>query len=99
LNKDFLKEYAGTMDCADKAIVFIDRKTFDQKKIEPYASEDVKNAFNNSELLFFDDPAALLNHLKGINLFNANLLMMSSGNFGGINLIELTNKLLNIADN
>jgi UDP-N-acetylmuramate: L-alanyl-gamma-D-glutamyl-meso-diaminopimelate ligase len=33
LNKDFLNEYAGTMDHADKAIVFIDRKTFEQKKI------------------------------------------------------------------
>ncbi|MEB0249946.1 Mur ligase family protein, partial [Mucilaginibacter sp. 5B2] len=34
LNKDFLNEYAGTMNKADKAIVFIDRKTFEQKKIE-----------------------------------------------------------------
>jgi UDP-N-acetylmuramate: L-alanyl-gamma-D-glutamyl-meso-diaminopimelate ligase len=99
LNKEFLKEYAGTMDGADKAIVFIDRKTFDQKKIEPYASEDVKNAFNNSELSFFDSPAALLNHLEGLNIANTNLLMMSSGNFGGLNLIELVNKLLNITDN
>ena len=35
LNKDFLAEYAHTMDEADVAIVFIDKKTFEQKKMDP----------------------------------------------------------------
>ncbi|WP_374950817.1 UDP-N-acetylmuramate--L-alanine ligase [Mucilaginibacter sp.] len=94
LNKEFLDEYAGTMDAADEAIVFIDRKTFGQKKIEPYPAEVVKNAFANERLLFFNEPALLLNHLEQLNIANSNLLMMSSGNFGGINLIELKNILL-----
>jgi UDP-N-acetylmuramate: L-alanyl-gamma-D-glutamyl-meso-diaminopimelate ligase len=94
LNKDFLNEYGGTMDEADKAIVFIDRKTFEQKKITPYPAEAVKSAFNNVNLTFFDDPAELLNYLEGLQFSNANLLMMSSGNFGGINLIDLKNKLI-----
>jgi UDP-N-acetylmuramate: L-alanyl-gamma-D-glutamyl-meso-diaminopimelate ligase len=94
LNKDFLNEYAGTMDAADKAIVFIDRKTFEQKKITPYAIDAVKNAFAKDDLLFYNNPAELLKHLESLNIDNANLLMMSSGNFGGINLIELKNKLL-----
>jgi UDP-N-acetylmuramate: L-alanyl-gamma-D-glutamyl-meso-diaminopimelate ligase len=94
LNKDFLNEYAGTMDDADKAIVFIDRKTFEQKKITPYADEAVKAAFNRQDLLFFNDPAQLLVYLEKLNIDNSNLLMMSSGNFGGINLTELKNKLL-----
>ncbi|MES2063260.1 MAG: Mur ligase family protein [Bacteroidota bacterium] len=94
LNKDFLNEYAGTMDKADEAIVFIDRKTFEQKKIEPYPAEAVKNAFANKNLLFFNEPAELLKYLEAININNSNLLMMSSGNFGGINLIGLKNNLL-----
>jgi UDP-N-acetylmuramate: L-alanyl-gamma-D-glutamyl-meso-diaminopimelate ligase len=94
LNKDFLNEYAGTMDKADEAIVFIDRKTFEQKKIEPYPAEAVKNAFANKHLLFFNEPAQLLNYLEALNISNSNLLMMSSGNFGGINLIGLKNNLL-----
>lgn len=94
LNKDFLNEYAGTMDDADEAIVFIDRKTFEQKKITPYPPEAVKSAFANEQLLFFNEPAELLIYLEGLNISNANLLMMSSGNFGGLNLIELKNKLL-----
>ncbi len=95
LNKDFLTEYAGTMDEADSAIVLIDKKTFVQKKIEPYPAETVKAAFLKNDLLFFDDPQVLLKHIESLNIKNSNLLMMSSGNFGGINLVEMTNKLLN----
>ncbi|RZA00258.1 MAG: peptidoglycan synthetase [Sphingobacteriaceae bacterium] len=95
LNKDFLAEYAGTMDEADKAIVLIDKKTFEQKKMEPYKAETVKDAFLKDDLMFFDDPQELLQYIESLDIHNSNLLMMSSGNFGGINLVEMTNKLLN----
>ncbi|HTK18682.1 MAG TPA: Mur ligase family protein [Mucilaginibacter sp.] len=94
LNKDFLGEYAGTMDEADEAIVFIDRKTFEQKKMEPYPAEVVKQAFAKNNLTFFNDPKLLLAQLEKAKLANTNLLMMSSGNFGGIDLVELKNKIL-----
>ncbi|MCC8423400.1 UDP-N-acetylmuramate--L-alanine ligase [Mucilaginibacter sp. UR6-11] len=94
LNKDFLAQYAGTMDDADVAIVFIDKKTFEQKKMEPYPAGIVKTAFLKNDLIFFNDPKLLLTELQQLNLSNANLLMMSSGNFGGIDLIDLKNKLL-----
>jgi UDP-N-acetylmuramate: L-alanyl-gamma-D-glutamyl-meso-diaminopimelate ligase len=94
LNKDFLAEYADTMDEADTAIVFIDKKTFEQKKMEPYPAETVKAAFAKEDLTFFDDPQVLLSRLETIKMFNTNLLMMSSGNFGGIDIIMLKNKIL-----
>jgi len=95
LNKDFLKEYAGTLDSADEAIVFIDRKTFEQKKMEPYDVSVVKAAFAKDDLLFFNDPSELKNYLEGLDITEKNLLMMSSGNFGGIDLVLLANKVLN----
>jgi UDP-N-acetylmuramate: L-alanyl-gamma-D-glutamyl-meso-diaminopimelate ligase len=94
LNKDFLAQYAGTMDEADVAIVFIDMKTFEQKKMEPYPAETVQAAFAKSDLTFFNNPQLLLADLQKIKLANANLLMMSSGNFGGIDLVQLKNKIL-----
>jgi len=94
LNKDFLSQYAGTMDEADEAIVFIDKKTFEQKKMEPYPAEVVKDAFAKNNLTFFNDPQLLAEQLESTKLHNANLLMMSSGNFGGIDLMELKNKIL-----
>ncbi|HEY0896996.1 MAG TPA: Mur ligase family protein, partial [Sphingobacteriaceae bacterium] len=86
LNKDFLKEYSGTMDMADEAIVFIDEKTFQQKRIEPYGEEAVKTAFGNNELKFFNNAEILDGFLSSINYKGKNLLLMSSGNFGGMDL-------------
>jgi len=94
LNKEFLDEYAGTMNQADVAIVFIDKKTFEQKKITPYAIDAVKTAFAREDLQFYNDPQELLTYLEALNISNSNLLMMSSGNFGGIDLTMLKNKLL-----
>ncbi|GAA4085691.1 UDP-N-acetylmuramate--L-alanine ligase [Mucilaginibacter panaciglaebae] len=94
LNKDFLAEYSGTMDEAEEAIVFIDKKTFEQKKMEPYPAKVVKAAFAKNNLTFFNDPQLLSEQLESTKLNNSSLLMMSSGNFGGINLSELKNKIL-----
>jgi UDP-N-acetylmuramate: L-alanyl-gamma-D-glutamyl-meso-diaminopimelate ligase len=94
LNKDFLEQYSGTMDKADIAIVFIDKKTFEQKKMESYGSETVERAFSRDDLLFFNDPQELTNYLEKQDYTNANLLMMSSGNFGGIDLKVLSVKIL-----
>ena len=94
LNKDFLEQYSGTMDEADIAIVFIDKKTFEQKKMSPYGSETVNAAFSRDDLLFFNDPQELENYLEKLDYKDANLLMMSSGNFGGIDLKALCVKIL-----
>ncbi len=94
LNKDFLSEYAGCMDEADTAVVFIDAQTFVQKKMEPYDESVVKSAFDRDDLLFFNDPDALKSYILSQDLTSKNLLLMSSGNFGGIDLNGLSNGLL-----
>ncbi len=89
LNKDFLKEYAGAMNQADEAIVFIDLKSFEQKRMEPFSEEDVQQAFANPKLKFFNDAVKLKDYLLNLNYKDANLLMMSSGNYAGFDLYEL----------
>ncbi|WP_029284312.1 UDP-N-acetylmuramate--L-alanine ligase [Pedobacter sp. R20-19] len=89
LNKDFLKEYAGAMDKADEAIVFIDLKSFEQKRMKPFSEQDVQLAFANEKLKFFNDAAKLKIYLLSLNYKNTNLLMMSSGNYAGFDLPEL----------
>lgn len=93
LNRDFLVQYANTMVAADTAIVYIDEKTFQHKKLEPFSKNDVKNAFKNDELQFFDTPDALLDYLSKANFYRKNLLLMSSGNFGGLDLVKLAREL------
>lgn len=94
LNAGFLNEYAGTMDEADVAVVFIDQKTFEQKKMQPYPAERVKEAFKRADLIFFDKPELLVNLIEEFEPENSSILLMSSGNFGGINLNNLTDKIL-----
>jgi len=93
LNKNFLLQYADSMIRADVSLVYIDEKTFRHKKIDPFRKTDVQTAFNSPELIFFNDAAALEGYLKKLDFTNTNLLMMSSGNFGGLDLAKLAREL------
>ncbi|MBD3748838.1 MAG: peptidoglycan synthetase [Sphingobacteriales bacterium] len=94
LNEDFLLEYADTMNGADFAVVFIDEKTFIQKKMKPFSETKVIQAFKNDKLKFFNQPEKIKSYLLTFKFDNVNLLMMSSGNFGGIDLMMLKKLLL-----
>ena len=94
LNKDFLKEYAGSMDKADEAIVFMDLKSFEQKRMEPFSEQNVQDAFSNPKLKFFNDASKLKAYLLSLNYKNSNLLIMSSGNYAGFDLPELAAELI-----
>lgn len=93
LNKNFLLQYADTMIQADNPIVYIDIKTFQQKKIKPFTEIDVRTAFNSEKLTFFDNASTLEQYLRELDFNQTNLLLMSSGNFGGIDLIKLAREL------
>jgi UDP-N-acetylmuramate: L-alanyl-gamma-D-glutamyl-meso-diaminopimelate ligase len=93
LNKAFLQEYKNTMFEADIAVVYIDEKTFKQKKMEPLDVADVQTSFNDKNIVFFTDALALENYLRALNFSHTNLLLMSSGNFGGMDLIKLALEL------
>lgn len=93
LNANFLDQYKNTMDKADVRIVYIDEKTFQHKKMEPLTKTAIEHAFNDSELLFFNDSELLETYLRSLNFKGVNLLLMSSGNFGGIDLIKLAYEL------
>ncbi|RYY07357.1 MAG: peptidoglycan synthetase, partial [Sphingobacteriaceae bacterium] len=94
LNKKFLQEYKSTMDRADQAIVFIDEHTFVQKNMEPYSAQQVKEAFNNKDILFFNQAEKLFNYLTNLNYKNTNLLLMSSGTFNGTDLARFAETIL-----
>lgn len=93
LNKDFLVQYADTMSAADTAIVYIDEKTFIHKRLEPFSRSDVQTAFKCSDLLFFDNAEELKEYFHKVNFYRTNLLLMSSGNYGGLDLVKLAREL------
>ena len=91
LNKEFLPQYDGSLQAADEAIVFFNRHTFEIKKLPLLDKQEVAQYFSHPNLLVFTDNTELTAHLKGINYEKTNLLMMSSGNFGGMNLNNMAN--------
>lgn len=93
LNKNFLLQYQNSMIRADISLVYIDEKTFQQKKVVPFSEMEVRTAFGSPKLIFFSDAKKLENYLKNLDFSNANLLMMSSGNYGGIDLVKLAREL------
>jgi UDP-N-acetylmuramate: L-alanyl-gamma-D-glutamyl-meso-diaminopimelate ligase len=93
LNKDFLDQYRDTMNKADFAVVYIDEKTFKHKKMEPLKELDIQRSFNDMNIKFFTEAIDLENYFRNLNFKNTNLLLMSSGNFGGMDLVKLASEL------
>lgn len=86
LNENFLAEYKGAMDKADVAIVYYNPHTIEHKKLKPITPEQVKQAFARNDLQIFTNSSQLLNTLKTLNFNNTNLLLMSSGNYDGVDV-------------
>lgn len=93
LNENFLAEYNGAMDDADEAIVYFNPQTIAHKKLKPITEEQVLKYFNRKDLKVFTESAVLTSYLKEKSLKNHVLLMMSSGNFDGIDFNQLGTEL------
>lgn len=90
LTAEFLQHYAGTMDLADEALVYYSPQALRHKRLPDLDAEQVTAAFAHPKgVRLFTDAAALTAALMEMPWHNANLLMMSSGNFGGIDIDRL----------
>ena len=84
LNPEFLSEYKGALDGADKAVVFYSPKAVKIKKLDAVSSAQILNAFQREDLLVFTDPTAFQDYLFAQDFNNTSLLLMSSGNYCGL---------------
>ncbi|HYG40467.1 MAG TPA: Mur ligase family protein [Cytophagales bacterium] len=94
LNKNFLSQYENTFKSADEAIVYFNPKTIEHKKLAPITVDEVKQAFNDKKLIVFTDSGEFEQYLLKKNWKGKNLLLMSSGNFNGLNLKDLSKKII-----
>jgi len=95
LNKDFLPQYKGKLDKADKAIVFYSPHAVEIKKLEPIDAKTIKEQFNRDDLIVYTDPLQLHTDLYNMNLKGKVLLMMSSGDYGGLDEKKIIDKIKN----
>jgi UDP-N-acetylmuramate: L-alanyl-gamma-D-glutamyl-meso-diaminopimelate ligase len=91
LNAEFLKEYVGALDNADIAVVFYSPHAVEIKQLEKITEQQIANAFQRDDLIIYTNPTAFKDYLFTQDLNDTALLLMSSGNYGGINFDEVAN--------
>ncbi len=89
LSAHFLAQYAGSMEPADASIVFYNPKALALKKLPDLDPDMVAKAFEKPGIKVFNDTGMLKRALYATEPGNVCFLMMSSGNFGGLDLNEL----------
>jgi len=95
LNKDFLPQYKNTMDEADEAIVFFNPEVLKYKKLPAITEDEVFKAFDREDLKVMTNSQTLYQYLCDRNYKDKNLLIMTSGNFSGLNIQDMANKIIN----
>ena len=92
LRKDFLPLYDQAMDAADHAMVYYNPKVVAHKKLAPITPEDVKSGFGGHVRVANTTPEVLM-FIKDFEWKNKVLLLMSSGNFDGVDYVQLAHEL------
>lgn len=88
LKKDFLPQYKDAMKAADNALVYFSPHVVAHKKLDPITKEDVFEAFGKN-VHVETETANVLRFIEEESTDNMVLLMMSSGNFDGIDYTKL----------
>ena len=92
LNEQFMKEYAGVMAKADEAAVFYSKHALELKRMPDLPAAAVKAGFHKDSLEVFTKRDELESWLSTRHYENANLLLMSSGNYDGLDMLTFADK-------
>jgi UDP-N-acetylmuramate: L-alanyl-gamma-D-glutamyl-meso-diaminopimelate ligase len=93
LKKEFLPHYDGAMAVADEAVVYYSPAVVEHKKLEPISVEMVKNGFGGG-VIVMTKTDEVLQFIRQHDWNNSVLLMMSSGNFDGIDYDQLGEEIM-----
>ena len=83
LRKDFLPFYKGCMEAADCALVYFSPEVVKHKKLEALSVDEVQKAFGGG-VVVKNKTEDVLRFIRSFKHEDTVLLMMSSGNFDGI---------------
>lgn len=89
LNPEFLKEYKGALDKADEKMVYYNPEALAIKRMAPISPDDIRTAFGDETIEVFTSSQELKAKLDSMEKSGKVFLMMSSANFGGIDLKEV----------
>ena len=89
LNAEFLSEYQGALDQADKAVVFYSPQAVKIKQLDEVTTAQIGAAFGREDLIIFTNPSEFKAFLFNQNLEQTAVILMSSGNYGGLDFEEV----------
>ena len=89
LNTEFLEQYKGALDYADKAVVFFSPHAVKIKKLDEVSEAQIANAFQRDDLIIYTNPQEFKDFLFSQNLDKTALVLMSSGNYGGLDFDDV----------
>ncbi|MBO6606193.1 UDP-N-acetylmuramate--L-alanine ligase [Psychroserpens sp.] len=89
LNAEFLKEYKGALDAADIAVVFYSPHAVEIKKLKEVSHQQIAEAFERDDLIIYTNSEDFKSYLFSQDYNNKALLLMSSGNYGGLDFDEV----------
>jgi UDP-N-acetylmuramate: L-alanyl-gamma-D-glutamyl-meso-diaminopimelate ligase len=93
LNAAFMVEYRGAMEKADVACVFYSRHALELKRMAVLPREEVYAGFGKEALAIFNNRSELEGWLSEQDYENACLLLMSSGNYDGLDIVTFVRQL------
>ncbi|WP_422081655.1 UDP-N-acetylmuramate--L-alanine ligase [Ulvibacterium sp.] len=92
-NAEFLKGYRGALDAADIAIVFYLPESVKIKRLKEVTPYQVVEAFQRDDLEVFTNASQFHDFIFDQDFENSVLLLMSSGNYGGLDLDAVRQKV------
>ena len=89
LNLDFIAEYANSFKFSDHVCIYYSPEELKRKNLKFFSKKDLSSLINHEKLTVFDRSDELEKFIIKENWNNKNLLLMSSGNFNGLNIKKL----------
>ncbi|HPW87072.1 MAG TPA: Mur ligase family protein, partial [Chitinophagales bacterium] len=92
LQENFIEQYAHSLDAADHRFLFLDAEALKIKNKQDLDAEWLKQQFADDSIQVFKDTASLQAAIKAVTSRDCVILLMSSGNFGGLSVASLTER-------
>jgi UDP-N-acetylmuramate: L-alanyl-gamma-D-glutamyl-meso-diaminopimelate ligase len=89
LNAGFMEQYKGAMEAADIAVVFYSQHALEIKRMPDLEPGQIRQGFGRNDLQVFNKRAQLEQFLDAQHYNDSNLLMMSSGDYEGMDVNSL----------
>lgn len=89
LNKAYLSRYSNSLKKIKNKLVLVSNKTLQLKKLPNISALDIRKAFQDNGIRFVQNKIEMLTSLKSMLKKRDVILLMSSGNFEGLDVKEL----------